>query len=143
MKANLALPLHTNTALTDGQRLAAAPPKPAQAQRAKETMEQALGEHASTVKDDKAAPAAAVANGVEAKDEAQGEDKSKATAVPSTELSSVEGIPAEYHSTVSAGPAGPGYVTDYATLSLPSVSTAPLDGMLVDRRVACLHALVL
>ncbi|XP_075743227.1 uncharacterized protein LOC119170568 isoform X6 [Rhipicephalus microplus] len=91
-----------------------------EAQRAKETMEQALGEHASTVKDDKAAPAAAVANGVEAKDEAQGEDKSKATAVPSTELSSVEGIPAEYHSTVSAGPAGPGYVTDYATLSLPS-----------------------
>ncbi|KAL3215974.1 hypothetical protein MRX96_033327 [Rhipicephalus microplus] len=91
-----------------------------EAQRAKETMEQALGEHASTVKDDKAAPAAAVANGVEAKDEAQGEDKSKATVVPSTELSSVEGIPAEYHSTVSAGPAGPGYVTDYATLSLPS-----------------------
>nr|XP_037277662.1 uncharacterized protein LOC119170568 isoform X3 [Rhipicephalus microplus] len=91
-----------------------------EAQRAKETMEQALGEHASTVKDDKAAPAAAVANGVEAKDEAQGQDKSKATAVPSTELSSVEGIPAEYHSTVSAGPTGPGYVTDYATLSLPS-----------------------
>ncbi|KAL1416877.1 hypothetical protein MTO96_027470 [Rhipicephalus appendiculatus] len=93
-----------------------------EAQQAKETMEQALGEHANTVKDDKAAPAAAVENGVEAKDEAQGEDKSKrqATAVPSTDLSSVEGIPAEYHSTVSAGPTGPGYVTDYATLNLPS-----------------------
>lgn len=93
-----------------------------EAQQAKETMEQARGEQANTVKDDKAAPAAAVGKDVEDKDKAQGEDESKgqATAVPLADQSSVDGIPPEYHSTVSAGPTGPGYVTDYATINLLS-----------------------
>ncbi|XP_037569759.1 harmonin-like isoform X3 [Dermacentor silvarum] len=95
-----------------------------EAQQAKETMEQARGEQANTVKDDKAAPAAAVGKDVEDKDKAQGENESKgqATAVPPTDQSSVDGIPPEYHSTVSAGPTGPGYVTDYATINLLSTS---------------------
>ncbi|XP_050039536.3 uncharacterized protein [Dermacentor andersoni] len=95
-----------------------------EAQQAKETMEQARGEQAKTVTDDKAAPDAAVGKDVEDKDKAQGEDESKrqATSVPPADKSSVDGIPPEYHSTVSASPTGPGYVTDYATISLPSTS---------------------
>nr|XP_050039536.2 harmonin-like isoform X3 [Dermacentor andersoni] len=95
-----------------------------EAQQAKETMEQARGEQAKTVKDDKAAPDAAVGKDVEDKDKAQGEDESKrqATSVPPADKSSVDGIPPEYHSTVSASPTGPGYVTDYATISLLSTS---------------------
>lgn len=117
-------------------------PGTAQAQQAKETMEQARGEQANTVKDDKAAPAAAVGKDVEDKDKAQGENESKgqATAVPPTDQSSVDGIPPEYHSTVSAGPTGPGYVTDYATINLLSVSTGLLEWNAVDSRVECLHA---
>ncbi|XP_070391904.1 uncharacterized protein [Dermacentor albipictus] len=100
-----------------------------EAQQAKETMEQARGEQAKTVKDDKAAPDAAVGKDVEDKDKVQGEDESKrnATAVPPADQPSVDGIPPEYHSTVSAGPAGPGYVTDYATISLLSEVSSSVD----------------
>ncbi|XP_077519538.1 uncharacterized protein LOC144129350 isoform X8 [Amblyomma americanum] len=94
-----------------------------EAQQVKAPMDHARGEQA---KDDKAAPAAAEAAAVigkdSDKDKAQDESKNGVAASPTEPQSSVEELPPELHSTVSAGPTGPGYVTDYATIN--QLSTA-------------------
>ncbi|XP_077519531.1 uncharacterized protein LOC144129350 isoform X2 [Amblyomma americanum] len=99
-----------------------------EAQQVKAPMDHARGEQA---KDDKAAPAAAEAAAVigkdSDKDKAQDESKNGVAASPTEPQSSVEELPPELHSTVSAGPTGPGYVTDYATINQLSEVTSSIE----------------